>query len=105
MVQNHQKYYFLLFKLNDNSTLNNIIRNHNVDNTDKEVFKNFYVEATKEPMNFMMLDLKTDDPSDRLRINFGGSAKSGLVKKMLYSPQFEPSLIRQPSLHLRQNFL
>jgi len=114
-------HYFLLFKLNDNSTLNNIIRNHNVDNTDKEVFKNFYVEATKEPMNFMMLDLKTDDPKDRLRINFGkaglsprttkseaksgGSAKSGLVKKMLYTPKFDLSRIRHPSDHLLQNFL
>jgi len=118
-------HYFLLFKLNDNSTLQNIIRNHNVDNTDKEVFKNFYVEATKEPMNFMMLDLKTDDPKDRLRINFGtglrprstghtavseanvrgSSAKSGLVKKMLYTPQFDLSRLRHPSQHLLQNFL
>jgi hypothetical protein len=105
-------HYFLLFKLNDNSTIQNIIRNHNVDNIDKEHFKNFYVECTQQPMNFMMVDLKTEDPSDRLRLNFGStprttkvsgsSAKSGFVKKMLYSPQFDLSLVKQPSLNLQQ---
>lgn len=53
-------HYFLLFKVNDNLTIQNIIRNHNVDNIDKDTFKDFYVECTQQPMNFMMLDLKTD---------------------------------------------
>lgn len=112
-------HYFLLFKLNDNSTIQNIIRNHNVDNIDKQHFKDFYVECTQQPMNFMMVDLKTDDPSDRLRLNFGaelprttknghtavrcgGSAKSGFVKKMLYSPQFDLGRVKNPSANLLQ---
>lgn len=31
--------YFIIFKQNDNATLNNIIRNHNTENIDKEIFK------------------------------------------------------------------
>ena len=50
-------HYFFLFRLNDNVSINNIIRNHNTDNVDKETFKKLYLDATAEPLNFFMLDL------------------------------------------------
>jgi len=31
--------YFILFRLNDNTTLNNIIRNHNIHDVEKDLFK------------------------------------------------------------------
>jgi hypothetical protein len=61
--------YFIIFKLNDNVSINNIIRNHNVDNIDKDKFKEAYLNSTKEKLNFFMLDLK-GDPQKRLRHNF-----------------------------------
>jgi hypothetical protein len=62
-------HYFLLFRLNDNISINNIIRNHNTDNVDKDTFKKLYLDATKEPLNFFMLDLR-GKPETRLRRNF-----------------------------------
>ena len=62
-------HYFLLFRLNDNISINNIIRNHNTDNVDKETFKKLYLDATAEPLNFFMLDLR-GKPETRLRKNF-----------------------------------
>ena len=37
IVRNCQ--YFFIFKLNDNTTINNIIRNHNIYNVEKEIFR------------------------------------------------------------------
>ena len=63
-------HYFLLFRLNDNISINNIIRNHNTDNVDKETFKKLYLDATAEPLNFFfLLDLR-GKPETRLRKNF-----------------------------------
>ncbi len=50
--------YFILFRLNDNTTINNIVRNHNIDDIDKDIFKRAYQHATKEKLNFFMIDLK-----------------------------------------------
>ena len=50
--------YFIVFKLNDNTSINNIIRNHNVDGTNKEEFKNMYLEATKQPRDFFLIGFK-----------------------------------------------
>lgn len=61
--------YFIIFKLNDNVSINNIIKNHNVDNIDKDKFKEAYLNSTKEKLNFFMLDLK-GEPQKRLRHNF-----------------------------------
>lgn len=61
--------YFIIFKLNDNTTINNIIRNHNIHNIDKDVFKDIYVMCTAEPRNFFMIDLK-GDKEKHLRNNF-----------------------------------
>jgi hypothetical protein len=62
--------YFILFKLNDNFSIDNIIRNHNIGNVPKESFKNMYIRATSEPRNFFLIDLKTTDPKLRYRHNF-----------------------------------
>jgi hypothetical protein len=62
--------YFILFKLNDNFSIDNIIRNHNIGNVPKESFKNMYIRATAEPRNFFLIDLKTTDPKLRYRHNF-----------------------------------
>ena len=61
--------YFIIFRLNDNVSINNIIRNHNVDDIDKDVFKDAYKYATKDKFNFFLIDLK-GDKSKRLRHNF-----------------------------------
>jgi hypothetical protein len=92
--------------LNDNISIDNIIRNHNIDNLDKDDIKNFYDHCTSEPMNFMMMDLRGEGVK-RLRKNWlefkGGKAKSGnygFVKKMMYTPDFDITRIIRPSEHL-----
>ena len=68
IVRNCQ--YFFIFKLNDNHTIQNIIRNHNIYNVEKEIFRKLYDDATSEPLNFFLVDLKTKDKSKHLRKNF-----------------------------------
>ena len=68
IVRNCQ--YFIIFKLNDNVTINNILKNHNIYNVEKEHFKKLYLDATKEPLNFFLVDLKTKDIRQHLRKNF-----------------------------------
>jgi hypothetical protein len=68
IVRNCQ--YFIIFKLNDNVTINNIIKNHNIYNVEKEQFKKLYCDATNEPLNFFLIDLKTKDKTKHLRKNF-----------------------------------
>ena len=62
--------YFWVFKLNDNTTINNIIRNHNIHSIDKEKFRSCYDDATSEPLSFFMVDLKTKDKKHHLRKGF-----------------------------------
>ena len=62
--------YFWVFKLNDNTTINNIIRNHNIHSIDKERFRSCYDDATSEPLSFFMVDLKTKDKKHHLRKGF-----------------------------------
>jgi len=50
--------YFIIFKLNDTVTINNILKNHNINNIEKEEFKHMYLDATSEPRNFFLVDLK-----------------------------------------------
>ena len=61
--------YFILFKLNDNTSINNIIKNHNIHGIDKEDFKNAYINSTSEPRQFFMIDLKGEKRT-HLRNNF-----------------------------------
>ena len=62
-------HYFILFKLNDNRTIDCILKNHNVDGVDPEEFKKMYREATAEPRNFFLIDLRTTG-TGKLRHNF-----------------------------------
>jgi hypothetical protein len=50
----------LLFKLNDNVSINNIIKNHNIHDTNPAYFKDCYMKATSEPRQFLMIDMKGD---------------------------------------------
>jgi hypothetical protein len=59
--------YFILNKINDNVSIDRIIKNHNIYGVDKEVFKRAYELSIKEALNFFMLDLKSRDPMDRYR--------------------------------------
>lgn len=61
--------YFIIFKLNDTVSINNIIKNHNIDDIDKDKFKEAYKYSTAERLNFLMLDLK-GPKEKRLRHNF-----------------------------------
>ena len=63
-------HYFIVLKLNDNTTIRNIIRNHNIFDIDKDIFRSMYDDATAEPLNFFMIDLRTKDKSEHLRKGF-----------------------------------
>ena len=45
--------YFIVFKLNDNTTINNIFMNHNVEGIDRDTFRSMYVHSTSEKLNFL----------------------------------------------------
>lgn len=62
--------YFIIFKINDTCSLNNIIRNHNIDDIDKDIIKNCYTIATKDPHNFLMIDNTSGAGIKRIRHNF-----------------------------------
>jgi len=51
-------HYIILFKLNDNVSINNIIKNHNIHDIDPGKFKGAYMRATSEPRQFLMIDMK-----------------------------------------------
>lgn len=60
-------HYFFILKLNDNTTINNIIRNHNIYDVEKAKFRSMYDDATEEPLSFLMVDLRTKDKNEHLR--------------------------------------
>ncbi len=62
--------YFILFKFNDNISLNNIIRNHNISDVDPSIIKSTCNLYTQTPPNFFMIDLKTINKKERFRKNF-----------------------------------
>ena len=62
--------YFILFKINDNISLNNIIRNHNISDVDPSIIKSVYNLCTQTPPNFFLIDLKTGNLKERFRKNF-----------------------------------
>ena len=51
-------HYFFIYQLNDKATINNILKNHNIHDIDKDLFKQFYQESTNENLNFFLIDLK-----------------------------------------------
>jgi Poxvirus A32 protein len=60
--------YFWIFRLNDNNTINQILKNHNTGD-DKEAVKEAYFESTSQPKNFFMIDLTPNSPA-KYRHNF-----------------------------------
>jgi hypothetical protein len=62
--------YFILFKINDNISLNNIIRNHNIADVDSSIIKSACNLCTNTPPNFFLIDLKTGNLKERFRMNF-----------------------------------
>jgi len=62
--------YFILFKINDNISLNNIIRNHNISDVDPSIIKSACNLCTQTPPNFFLIDLKTGNLGERFRKNF-----------------------------------
>jgi Poxvirus A32 protein len=60
--------YFMLFRLNDANTINQIIKNHSLGD-DKEEIKRAYFESTREPKNFFTIDLTPMSPA-KYRHNF-----------------------------------
>lgn len=62
--------YFIIYKQNDNATLSNIIKNHNIDNMDKDLIISAYKYAVQEPMSFFMIDTTTGAGVKRLRKGF-----------------------------------
>lgn len=62
--------YFLIYKINDNVSIDRIIRNHNADNIEPDVFKKAYQLSTENSLSFMLIDLKSRDPKDKYRCGF-----------------------------------
>jgi hypothetical protein len=62
--------YFILFKINDNISLNNIIRNHNIADVDSAIIKSACNVCTNTPPSFFLIDLKTGNLKERFRMNF-----------------------------------
>lgn len=62
--------YFMIFKLNDRTSLNTIIKNHNIHDLDINEFKDMYNYATKKKGDFLLLDLKGGDKKWSIRHNF-----------------------------------
>ena len=61
-------HYYIMFRLNDNVSINKIIKNHNINGISKDKFKDHYLKATSEPRQFFCIDLK--NPKTHLRQNF-----------------------------------
>jgi len=51
---------FILFRLNDVNTINNIIKTHNHLGLDKETIKQMYLSATSKPKNFFKIDFTNE---------------------------------------------
>jgi hypothetical protein len=62
-------HYIIMFRLNDNVSINTIIKNHNIHNINQDKFKEAYVKSTSEPRQFFMIDMK-GDKDKHLRSNF-----------------------------------
>ena len=61
--------YFMIFKLNDLNTINQILKNHNTNGDDKSHILSLYHQATANPKDFFTIDL-TEQGVGRYRHNF-----------------------------------
>lgn len=59
-------HYFILFRLNDNITIQNILKNHNISNIKQEDFKHYYLKSTAKKGDFFLVDLRNNN----IRHNF-----------------------------------
>ena len=64
--------YFILFKINDNISLNNIIRNHNIADVDSSIIKSACSLCTQTFGEFFLIDMKGGNLDERFRHNFLG---------------------------------
>ena len=64
------KGYFIVFKMSDNISLNNIIRNHNISDADPSIIKATCSLCTQTFGDFFMIDMKTGNLKERFRKNF-----------------------------------
>lgn len=63
--------YIFLFRVNDRYSIKRIISNHGLSSTiDPETIEQYYYYAIKEPLDFLLIDLKTSDDKIRFRKNF-----------------------------------
>ena len=60
---------FLIFRLTDINSINQILKNHNNNGDDKDLVKQAYFEATSQRGDFFTLDL-TSEGKERYRHNF-----------------------------------
>lgn len=59
--------YIILFRINDNISIRNILRNHNLSDIDSNIFKHAYHLCTHQPLSFMLLDFKSNEDKHRIR--------------------------------------
>ena len=62
--------YIIMFRLNDNVSIDRIIRNHNISDIDASAIKQAYFKATQQPLDFFLIDFRTFKPIERFRHNF-----------------------------------
>ncbi len=60
--------YFIIFKLNETYTINHILKNYNLYNMPSDKFLSYYQQATKDKLNFFLIDMK--NPQYYLRQNW-----------------------------------
>lgn len=65
--------YIFLFKINDRVSIKRIISNHGLSDIHKpEQIERYYHYCISQPLQFLLIDLKTNDESKRLRCGFTG---------------------------------
>jgi len=63
--------YFIMFKLNDNVSINCIIKNHNIYSVDKDYIIECYRKATSKAKDFLLIDCNINSSKEKfLRHNF-----------------------------------
>ena len=62
--------YIIMFKLNDNVSIDRIIKNHNISDIPASRIKQAYINSTNNPLDFFLIDCKTFKPNEKFRHNF-----------------------------------
>ena len=55
--------YIIMFKLNNNVSINRIIKNHNISDIPSSRIKQAYINSTNSPLDFFSIDFKTFQPN------------------------------------------